>query len=667
MKMRMKHNIDMVASNHVSKPALSVDPTNVEEGHSMAAMSSHRFLSSDLVRTKQFDSSSKQMNPSLLRGHASSSSSYQEIDREEYCAPCVRVGRFYTISAAGLTLKQAAKVAKQMSNNQKVPKKIIGFALSATAPDAFRATQRIAEIAETGKMPQKQKKQQTVIHIPSVDSPLSLREGHRLIRSEPMYSTIRPTPHNESPFGQSFNQSNNGNGNNGNTGGFGGTGTVRDFNSWDPESVDETVNEKEKIQEAYVTPGMKLDLKVKAAERFSMAVDVVVRSGVITAGGSGNRAPIPSMNHTTLNSIIARVPSLSGFLDEHHMQHMLAQELSNVQDAYYRAAARACVEYDIKDPVEAIIMGVNTMILYDESANELWTNKEYQVSEWRVQRLTKVSAKKVLRTYRVIDKALRSSLQTMLELHYLWLDDALPRVWWEGEIGVECCPYSQMLFTDVNQPGFQLKLPMLLDDFVSHIEGHSKDIRDALLEFWIISVGGKLSAAVSRLKDEKKISETEGPEGDSERERERMQMKNRDSEEDSEDDDNSQASGEYKKFQKALKNRMVLEGVEDHSLHNTRNSSKGGNHIVKETKKKNSAERMVSTAVVLLSRQLRGMCEASLQSMAELFEKLSRPLTSEYSGEEHSIFRVFHLLLLFVLVLFGHSYSPTIIIISHVS
>jgi hypothetical protein len=47
-----------------------------------------------------------------------------------------------------------------------------------------------------------------------------------------------------------------------------------------------------------------------------------------------------------------------------------------------------------------------------------------------------VSARKVLRTYRVIDKALRNSLQTMLELHYLWLDDALPRGWWESATGM---------------------------------------------------------------------------------------------------------------------------------------------------------------------------------------------------------------------------------------
>jgi hypothetical protein len=129
------------------------------------------------------------------------------------------------------------------------------------------------------------------------------------------------------------------------------------------------------------TPLMRLKSKAIAIERFLLAVDIVVRSGVLTAGGSGTRAPIPSMNHDALNSIIARVPSISGFLDEQSMQHLLARELSNVQDEYFDAAARACVEYDIMDLAEASAIGVDTIALYDESANELWTNMEYQASQ----------------------------------------------------------------------------------------------------------------------------------------------------------------------------------------------------------------------------------------------------------------------------------------------
>jgi hypothetical protein len=50
-----------------------------------------------------------------------------------------------------------------------------------------------------------------------------------------------------------------------------------------------------------------------------------------------------------------------------------------IMKAYFKAAGRACVEYEIRDPVEAGSMGINTTDLYDETANELWTNKEYQV------------------------------------------------------------------------------------------------------------------------------------------------------------------------------------------------------------------------------------------------------------------------------------------------
>lgn len=217
----------------------------------------------------------------------------------------------------------------------------------------------------------------------------------------------------------------------------------------------------------------------------------------------------------------------------------------------------------------------------------------------------------------------------MLELQYLWLDDSLPRAWWDSEIEIEHCNYSKMLFTDVNQPGFQAKLPMLLDDFVSHVEGHSKDIRDALLEFWIISVGGKLSNAVCRLKDEKRPGEAE--EG---AEIEAKVYTKTNSDDDSDDDS---AAGEHKSFQKSYKNRMVLEGIE---VPKTQKSLSKKVLAEKEVKKKNAAERMVSTAVVLLSRQLRGMCEASLLSLTELFEKISRPLTSEYSGTATDLFIV---------------------------
>jgi hypothetical protein len=265
-----------------------------------------------------------------------------------------------------------------------------------------------------------------------------------------------------------------------------------------------------------------------------------------------------------------------------------------------------------------------------------------QVSEWRVQRLTNVSARTVLSAYKAIDTALCDSLGILLELHNLWQDEALPKSWLDNQLGRERCAYSRMLFIDVNQQAFQIKLPMLLDDFVSHIDVCCKDVREALLEFWIVSVGFRLSAAVERLNDEPRTLDTEILEDDAQDDLavvNRIDSKNRDSIDNSDGDDDLAMSGEFCKFQMSLKRRMHLEGVEDGGLLN-RTSKKAtaapgglnGTANGEKCRGRNSAERMVSSAVVLLSRQLRGMCEASLLSLAELFEKLPRALTAEYSG-----------------------------------
>lgn len=290
MKMRMKHlpeNDRRKSISHTNKAQLFIDLANLDEANGMAVLSNQRMLSSDIVRTKQFDSSSRQLNPSLLRGTVAMPSTYKEIDRDDYCAPCDRVARFYTQSAAGLTLKLAAKVAKHMNTTQKQPKKIIGFSLSATAPDAFKATQRIAEIAETGIMPVKQKKINTTVFLPSSSSPLAKREEHRLIRSDPMYTTIKPSvqsPQTDSPpsfnntnhtnhsnFNSNFNVNNNSNNiNDMNMNGSGnGLSSEGNYDSWDPDSLEEGNGERNNKGHSYVSPLMKLEQKAQATERYT--------------------------------------------------------------------------------------------------------------------------------------------------------------------------------------------------------------------------------------------------------------------------------------------------------------------------------------------------------------------------------------------------------------
>ena len=187
------------------------------------------------------------------------------------------------------------------------------------------------------------------------------------------------------------------------------------MDNWDPEPaefsalVDSSTDYS--TSKSHRPPIVKLRAKAAATERFAAGVEAIMRTGVVTAGGSGHRAPIPSMNHESLSSIIARVPSTVGLLEDGLMQHLLGRELSYVQDEYFKAAARSCVEYDIRDPVEAMSLGVNVDDLIDESCYMMWTNKEYSFKEWRVVRATHVSSRKVLRSYKVIDRALRHNLQ----------------------------------------------------------------------------------------------------------------------------------------------------------------------------------------------------------------------------------------------------------------
>jgi hypothetical protein len=49
--------------------------------------------------------------------------------KDSYCAPCDRIGRWYTASAAGFTMNNATAVAKRLLEQKAVPK-VIGFCLA---------------------------------------------------------------------------------------------------------------------------------------------------------------------------------------------------------------------------------------------------------------------------------------------------------------------------------------------------------------------------------------------------------------------------------------------------------------------------------------------------------------------------------------------------------
>lgn len=439
--------------------------------------------------------------------------------------------------------------------------------------------------------------------LPSMGSPLALREDHRLIRSKPKYEI-------KLPLSSSSQRSQEGE-------------WFRDFESWDPESIDGT---HEAAYSEEVPIATLLEQKSKSTAAFISGVEVVMIEGALTAAGSGHRAALVPLSSKQLDSIVARVPSLPGFLEDHEMQALLGDEIMYVNNDFLRATARACVEYEVKDPADAAELGVNVDRLFDDKIGTLWTNVEYQLPEWRVLRQTGVNPHSVLRTFRRIDRTLCNPLSIMLELQYLWMDGSLPNMWWEQTAESERTTYSGLLFIDTNEAGFRPKLPMLVDEFVAHMESQTKDIREALLEYWVMAAGGKISKFIGSMGDEARsgvadgIDETKFVDGEgwdeSSQEDVRFGVNN----------------GKFKSLssQKALKQRMTLEGIDVPMKGGKLSGEKDGEKSSGGAMVKNKAEHVVESSVVLMSRQLRGMCERSLQSLANLFEKLRSPVTAPY-------------------------------------
>ena len=115
-------------------------------------------------------------------------------------------------------MADSSKVAKQLINRggSGEERKVVGFQIAATAPDAFEAQGKILQIArsESGKPPLPPKAEVPAKALPSEGSPLALREDHRIIRSKPGYTLKQP----REPWRES-DESKSG---------------MRDFHQWNP-------------------------------------------------------------------------------------------------------------------------------------------------------------------------------------------------------------------------------------------------------------------------------------------------------------------------------------------------------------------------------------------------------------------------------------------------
>ena len=263
-------------------------------------------------------------------------------------------------------MAHATRVAKGIINSGEngVEKKIVGYQIAATAPDAFEAQNRIMTIAmsETGKPPLPPKPEDPLKPVPSQGSPLALRENHRIIRSKPGYHLRTP----RDPWTES-EESKNG---------------TRDFMEWNPAPLIKGTKMGENAalaDEEEKAPAEKIKAKAHAMVAYAKKVDEIIAYGVETSSGSGHTLPVPSLTAKTLENVIKLVPSKKGFLEDQHLQQVLGDEVRSVQREYGQFAARASLNYQIRDGWIANSMGIDTESLTDESVTDLWTQKEYKL------------------------------------------------------------------------------------------------------------------------------------------------------------------------------------------------------------------------------------------------------------------------------------------------
>eukprot|EP01036_Dinobryon_divergens_P040331 gene40331-53307_t len=147
-----KHAVRVSEIKPDDKESNSLSPSN-ERDNDRATMIydslrvvNQRMVSSDLMRTKSYNSSAKLLNPSLRQCAYNIKSIYEDIDRFGYSTPFDRIARLYTLPAVGLAMKDASKVAKYTISAPRATSKVVGYSLAATAPDAFEATSRISDI-----------------------------------------------------------------------------------------------------------------------------------------------------------------------------------------------------------------------------------------------------------------------------------------------------------------------------------------------------------------------------------------------------------------------------------------------------------------------------------------------------------------------------------------
>ena len=140
----------------------------------------------------------------------------------------------------------------------------------------------------------------------------------------------------------------------------------------------------------------------KSVACYDAAVASYVTHGAPNATGTGQRTPLVTLNQDNIDGIIERLARGAAMIlpPSHNTKEMIAirnarldSEFDIVSRDYTEAVAKAMVNYAIRDPSVAAKLSIDPADL--KATAEWWTNREYQIYDWRVLRNTGISVTSV--------------------------------------------------------------------------------------------------------------------------------------------------------------------------------------------------------------------------------------------------------------------------------
>ena len=294
------------------------------------------------------------------------------------------------------------------------------------------------------------------------------------------------------------------------------------MDSWNPMVLSGTEEKKDESSVASLPNPPPNQISAALAQESSVAnydaaVSSFVANGAPNATGTGQATPLVTLNQDNIDGIIERLARGAAMIlpPSHNTEEMVAirnarldAEFDIVSREYTEAVARSMVNYAIRDPSAAANLNIDPAHL--RAAAEWWTNREYQIYDWRVLRNTGVSVTSVQKSFMNVQTQLCTCESIMQDLQEMWEVTRLPANW-EGTCLVDADPsnsnpeqpvFNELNFTDVGQNTFRSKLPFTIDAFYSHVERHAQEVREALQSCWIPACTYHISSHVANLRAE---------------------------------------------------------------------------------------------------------------------------------------------------------------------